>query len=82
MATRYVFNPITKKLERRFEGEVPIDQLELREQSVDPGDPDEGRAVLWMSDGTDSGEAGDILMKVTDAGSTKTITLIDFSIMS
>lgn len=46
--------------------------------SADPADPDEGYAVLWVSDGTDSGDAGDVMMKIT-AGSTKTHTLVDFS---
>ena len=49
------------------------------EKSADPSDPAEGQWVMWMSDGTGSGGDGDILMKVTAAGVTKFITLLDFS---
>jgi len=50
-----------------------------RELSVDPSNPDEGSFALWMSDGTGSGDDGDIMVKITAGGSTKTITLVDFS---
>jgi hypothetical protein len=53
--------------------------LTLRELSSDPDDPDEGAFVIWMSDGSDTGDAGDILIKVTSSSTTKTITLVDFS---
>lgn len=48
--------------------------------SEDPADPPEGHSVSWMSDGTASGDAGDILMKITMGGVTKTVTLVDFSV--
>ena len=50
-----------------------------RELSSDPSDPDEGSYVTWMSDGTGAGDDGDIMMKITAGGSTKTTTLVDFS---
>lgn len=50
-----------------------------RELSADPSDPDEGAYVMWMSDGTGSGDDGDIMIKITAGGSTKTTTLVDFS---
>jgi len=53
--------------------------ITFRELSADPGNPDEGAAVLWMSDGTGAGDDGDILMKVTAGAATKTVTLVDFS---
>jgi len=53
--------------------------IALRELSADPSDPDEGCAVMWMSDGTGAGDDGDVMIKVTAGGSTKTITLVDFS---
>ena len=53
--------------------------LTLTEKSSDPSDPAEGSSVLWMSDGTGSGDDGDIMMKITAGGVTKTITLVDFS---
>lgn len=51
----------------------------LGEQSVDPSDPTEGNSVIWQSDGTGSGDDGDIMMKITAGGVTKTATIVDFS---
>ena len=53
--------------------------LTLNEKSSDPSDPSEGQSVLWMSDGTETGDDGDILIKITAGGVTKTVTLVDFS---
>jgi hypothetical protein len=50
-----------------------------REKSADPANPDEGSFALWMSDGTGSGDDGDIMVKIKAGGVTKTITLVDFS---
>lgn len=47
--------------------------------STDPINPDEGYSVQWISDGTGSGDAGDVMMKITAGGITKTATLLDFS---
>lgn len=49
------------------------------ERQSDPPDPDEGEWCLWMSDGTGLGDDGDIMIKVTAGGVTKTGTLFDFS---
>jgi hypothetical protein len=49
------------------------------ELSSDPSDPAEGKWVMWQSDGTGTGDDGDILIKITAGGSTKTTTLVDFS---
>lgn len=54
-------------------------EFALNELSADPSDPDEGKSVLWQSDGTGSGDDGDIMIKITAGGVTKTTTLIDFS---
>lgn len=53
----------------------------LKEQDSDPSDPDEGESVIWQSDGAsaNSGDDGDIMIKITAGGVTKTGTLIDFS---
>ena len=48
--------------------------------SSDPADPDAGNSVQWVSDGTGSGDAGDIMLKVNVGGTTKVITLIDYSV--
>ena len=53
--------------------------LTIKELSADPSDPAEGTSTIWQSDGTATGDDGDILMKITAGGVTKTATLIDFS---
>jgi len=53
--------------------------LILKERSYDPDNPSEGQSVLWMSDGTGTGDDGDVLIKITAGGVTKTVTLVDFS---
>jgi len=60
---------------------VAFSALNNLERSSDPSDPAEGAWVIWMSDGTASGADGDILIKITAGGVTKTITLIDFSVV-
>jgi hypothetical protein len=49
--------------------------LTLREQSADPSDPAEGSTAIWVSDGTGSGNDGDVMMKITAGGSTGVVTL-------
>ena len=51
------------------------------ELSADPSDPDEGKTVMWTSDGTGTGDDGDVMMKITAGGVTKTVTLVDFSLL-
>lgn len=63
----------------QVDGSVALDYLALTERSSDPSDPAEGRSFLWQSDGTGSGDDGDIMIKITAGGVTKTATLIDFS---
>jgi len=48
--------------------------------SSDPADPDAGNSVQWVSSGVGSGDAGDIMLKVNVGGTTKIITLIDYSV--
>ena len=51
-----------------------------KELSSDPTDPPNGSWRIWQSDGTDSGDDGDIMIKITDSGgTTKTATLVDYS---
>ncbi len=50
-----------------------------KELSADPADPAEGMHVVWQSDGTGSGDDGDIMMKITINGTTKTVTIDDSS---
>ena len=63
--------PITKA---HINGAITQNEL-----SADPADPAEGSTVQWMSDGTGSGDDGDIMVKITAGGVTKTATLLDFS---
>lgn len=67
--------PVTKK--------IPLNTVNTpifgKELSADPSDPTEGQFVIWMSDGVGSGDDGDIMLKITAGGTTKTITLVDFS---
>lgn len=51
----------------------------IGDRSSDPDDPPEGAFTIWQSDGTDSGDDGDIMIKITAGATTKTATLIDFS---
>lgn len=51
--------------------------LTLRELSSDPDDPDEGASVMWMSDGTDSGNDGEVLIKTTADSTTRTEIIAD-----
>jgi len=47
--------------------------------SSDPSDPDDGHSVQWVSDGTGSGDAGDVMIKINVGSTVKTITLVDYS---
>lgn len=47
--------------------------------SSDPADPSVGETVQWVSDGTGSGDAGDVMIKINVGGTVKTTTLIDYS---
>lgn len=68
-----MYRDIAQALNRNYE------LLTLEEKSADPDDPDEGKAVIWMSDGTGAGDDGDLMCKITAGGATKTGTLVDFS---
>lgn len=51
--------------------ELDIDGvLTLREQSADPASPDEGAAAFWLSDGTATGEDGEVWVTITAGGVT------------
>lgn len=60
-------------------GNTTVTAILLTEKSADPDDPAEGKTVIWQSDGTGSGDDGDIMLKITAASVTKTITLVDYS---
>lgn len=58
---------------------IQCTRLPLHERAVDPPDPVEGNCVIWMSDGTDAGDDGDLIVRITAGGATKLGTLADFS---
>lgn len=53
--------------------------VNLEFRSTDPDNPPSGESVLWISDGTASGSAGDVLMKITVGSTTKTFVLVQFN---
>jgi hypothetical protein len=53
--------------------------LNLTELSADPDKPAEGKAKIWMSDGTGTGDDGDVIIAATAGGVTKREILWDFS---
>jgi hypothetical protein len=53
--------------------------LLLAELSADPAKPTEGKMKLWMTDGTELGDDGDVMIAGTAAGVTRYGILWDFS---
>ena len=47
---------------------VTLDFLSLTGLSSDPDNPSTGNAVMWISDGTSSGNAGDLIIKTNVSG--------------
>ncbi|MBQ2262721.1 MAG: polysaccharide deacetylase family protein [Loktanella sp.] len=61
---------------------TPLDvagAITQRPLSADPANPASGHSVTWVSDGTASGDAGDVMMKINVSGTIKIITLVDWS---
>lgn len=50
-------------------------------QSADPADPSDGNSVQWVSDGTGTGDPGDVIIKINVGGVVKTITIVDYSLI-
>ena len=59
--------------------EVIVSQLRLAERSADPVQPQEGTAVIWMSDGTGKGDDGDVMIGSKAGGVAKYKILFDHS---
>ena len=47
----------------------------LKELSATPGDPEDGQARIWLSDGTGAGADGDVVVTKTVAGSTTNVVM-------
>ena len=65
--------------EVQLKEDTDIDGVLTLQQQGEPSDPSEGAGVLWLSNGTGAGDAGDLMWKSTESAVTKTETLIDFS---
>lgn len=48
-------------------------------QIAEPGDPPDEHSVMWCSNGTGDGDAGDIMLKIQHGGVVKTKTIVDFA---
>ena len=70
---------LIQQYQNKTEGTSNLAQYSFTEKSADPDAPAEGTAVMWMSDGTGTGDDGDILIKIQAGGETKTFTVVDFS---
>jgi hypothetical protein len=53
--------------------------VRLLEQSADPPEPAAGKCIIWLSDGTGKGDAGDVMIASNVGGTTKYGTLFDYS---
>ena len=53
--------------------------LILAERSSDPDEPAEGKMIIWMSDGTEYGDDGDLIIAATAGGVARVGILWDFS---
>jgi len=51
----------------------------MLERSADPAEPAEGEMVIWMSDGTQKGDDGDVLIASKAGGATTVTTVHDHS---
>jgi len=61
-------------------GDQAADLTRLGALSSDPADPPAGQVVRWISDGTGTGDDGDVIEKIANtAGTVKTRTVVDFS---
>jgi hypothetical protein len=63
----------------KFDGQIIGNLLQLLERSSNPDEPDEGGAVLWISDGTGYGDDGDFMIVGKAGGVARYGTLWDFS---
>lgn len=64
-------------------GTVTMDYFDrvqhMLNQSAEPGDPADNTAVIWVSNGTGYGDAGDVVCKITEGGGTTDFTIADYS---
>jgi len=60
---------------------VSLDNFDAltRNKTGEPADPAQGESVSWLSDGSGTGEDGDLMIKVNVGGTVKYGTLFDYS---
>lgn len=63
----------------RFGDGVDISGILTLRQEAEPADPPEDAGVIWCSDGTGTGDPGDLMYKTQEGSVVKTKTLVDFS---
>lgn len=69
---------LTHTAEPDFQAGAKSTQLKLTEQA-EPGSVPSGAAILWISNGTGTGDQGDLMVSINIGGTTKTATLADYS---
>lgn len=52
--------------------------IDIKQQSSDPQKPAEGNSIMWLSDGTGLGNAGDLMIASTINGETKYNRLFNY----
>ena len=72
----YKYNVFTGRLDYYESGSGSSETLSLVEQGSSPSDPAEGNSILWQA------ANGDIMVKITESGTTKTATLVPFSLIT
>jgi len=58
---------LASQYQHKTRGTINISDYSFTERNTDPADPIEGNSVMWLSDGTQTGDDGDMLVK-TQAG--------------
>ena len=67
-ATGSELNELTDGSTTTLHDHAEANILSLTGQSSDPANPSTGNAVMWLSDGTGSGNAGDLIIKTNVSG--------------
>lgn len=62
-----------------FSGDILASTLSNLERSTDPDIPEEGYSVIWLSDGTELGDDGDLMVASKAGGTANYGTLFDHS---
>tara|TARA_R100000789_G_scaffold5657_1_gene9710 strand:- start:3925 stop:8625 length:4701 start_codon:yes stop_codon:yes gene_type:complete len=69
---------LIQQYQNKTEGTINISQYSFTERSTDASFPIEGNSVMWMSDGTASGDDGDMLITI-NTGAALTTSKLDLT---